>query len=97
MTPANSSTVTVIQALGVSPMIVAELKTILSERGIRKNAVSFSCGILTAAEQYCISREGSFWEVYYYERGNKNNLQVFLDESGACLYLLSILEKDKTV
>jgi len=78
-------------------MTVEELKNILSERGIRKNAVSFSRGILTASEQYCISREGSFWEVYYYERGNKNNLQVFLDENGACLYLLSVLEKDKTV
>jgi hypothetical protein len=76
---------------------VEELQNILSERGISKNSVSFSGGILTASEQYCISREGRFWEVYYYERGNKNNLRIFLDESDACLYLLSVLEKDKTV
>jgi hypothetical protein len=78
-------------------MTIDELKSILSERGIRRNAVSFSGGLLTASEQYCVSREGSFWEVYYYERGNKNNLQVFPDESSACLFLLSILEKDRTV
>jgi hypothetical protein len=78
-------------------MTVEELESILSERGIRKNSISFSRGILTASEQYCISREGGFWEVYYDERGNKNNLQVFPDESSACLYLLSILDKDKTV
>jgi hypothetical protein len=53
--------------------------------------------LLTASEQYCISKEGSLWEVYYYERGNKNNLQVFPDEHNACFYLLSTLEKDRTV
>jgi hypothetical protein len=80
-----------------APMTVEELQNILSERGIRRNAVSFSVGLLTAPEQYCISREGSFWEVYYYERGSKNNLQMFPDESSACLFLLSTLEKDRTV
>jgi hypothetical protein len=78
-------------------MTVDEVKNLLMERGLRSNAVSFYRGLLTAAEQYVIEREGSMWAVYYYERGNKNDLRLFVDEAGACSYLLSILEKDKTV
>jgi hypothetical protein len=78
-------------------MTVDELKKNLFERGLRPNAVSFSDGILTAAEQYVIENKSVAWEVYYYERGNKNNLTLLPDESAACSYLLAILEKDKTV
>jgi hypothetical protein len=79
-------------------MTVEELKNILFERGMRKTAVSFADGILTEAEQFCIQRDGrTFWEVYYYERGEKKQSKTFLDENSACLYLLSKLEKDWSV
>jgi len=78
-------------------MIVGELEKRLLERGLRPDAVSFKDGVLTAAEQYVVENKASMWEVYYYERGNKNNLTLFPDESAALLYLLALLEKDRTV
>jgi hypothetical protein len=78
-------------------MTVRELEKILFERGLRHKAVSFEGGVLAAAEQYIIEKTARTWEVYYYERGNKNNLRLFSDESSACLYLLALLERDRTV
>jgi hypothetical protein len=78
-------------------MNVRELESELVKRGLRPNAVSFRNGVLTAPEQYCIAQNGPFWEVYYYERGNKNSFQQFVDEKAACDYLLSKLLRDKTV
>jgi hypothetical protein len=78
-------------------MTVDELKSLLMARGLRPDAVSLYGGVQTTAEQYVIEKEGSMWAIYYYERGNKNDLRLFNDESGACSYLLSILEEDKTV
>ena len=78
-------------------MTLTELKRNLLERGLRPNAVSFEGGVLTAAEQYVIEGKAGLWEVYYYERGNKNNLTSLPDEAAACAYLLTVLEKDKTV
>jgi hypothetical protein len=76
---------------------VTELRKNLLERGLKPNAVSFEGGKLTAAEQYVIEGKAGLWEVYYYERGNKNDLALLPDESAACSYLLTILEKDRTV
>jgi hypothetical protein len=78
-------------------MTVSELKRNLLERGLRPNAVSFEGGVLTAAEQYLIENKAGLWEVYYYERGNKNNLAFFPDEASACLHLLAVLEEDRIV
>jgi hypothetical protein len=78
-------------------MNVEQLKVLLHERGMHKDAVSFHHGFLTSSEQYCISNEDGVWEVYYFERGNKNDLRRFVDEGCACAYLLAILEKDSTV
>jgi len=78
-------------------MTITELKANLLKRGLRPNAVSFEGGLLTAAEQYIIEVKAGLWEVYYYERGNKNNARLFRDESSACSYLLDILDKDATV
>lgn len=78
-------------------MRIEQLKRLLFERGMRNNAASFSPDTLTASEQYRLSDEGEVWEVYYFERGNKNNLRRFFNEDSACKYLLSILLEDKTV
>ena len=78
-------------------MTVDELNAVLMARGFRPNAVGFYGGVLTTTEQYVIEKDGSMWAVYYYERGNKNDLRLFIDEAGARSYLLSILEEDKTV
>jgi hypothetical protein len=76
-------------------MTIDELKNLLMASGLRPNAVSLYGR--AAAEQYVIEREGSMWAIYYYERGNKNDLRLFSDEAGACSDFLSILEKDRTV
>jgi hypothetical protein len=76
-------------------MTIDELKNLLMASGLRPNAVSLYGG--AAAEQYVIEKEGSMWAIYYYERGNKNDLRLFIDEAAACSHLLSILEKDQTV
>jgi hypothetical protein len=78
-------------------MTVGELERNLLERGLRPNAVSFKSGVLTAAEQYVIEKRADMWEVYYYERGDRNDLTLFSDETAACLHLLALLEKDRTV
>jgi hypothetical protein len=78
-------------------MTVEQLKQLLYNRGLRKDSVSFWRGAPTASEEYCISREDGYWEVYYFERGHKNDLRRFGDEASACDYLLALLENDKTV
>lgn len=42
---------------------------------------------------WCVeqNKEDGVWEVYYLERGNKNNLQRFADEDQACCYMLGRL------
>jgi hypothetical protein len=76
-------------------MTLQELKHVLSSRGLRKNTVSFD-GRQTAPEQFFIINDANKWEVYYFERGNKNRLRNFIDESSACEYLLELLMNDKT-
>ncbi len=78
-------------------MNTQELQNTLLKRGLRPNAVSFQTGVLTAPEQYCIAQENGVWEVYYFERGNKNGLKRFLDENSACNYLLELLLRDKVI
>ena len=78
-------------------MNVQELQQSLLSKGLRPNAVSFQTNILTAAEQYCIAHSNGCWEVYYFERGNKNDLQHFNKEESACDHLLKLLLADKTV
>jgi hypothetical protein len=78
-------------------MNVSELRNDLLARGILPNAVRYEDGVLTAPEYYCISKWGSVWEVYYFERGNQNELRLFSDEESACAYLKSVLDNDRTV
>jgi len=78
-------------------MSLTSLKEELIARGIRPNAVAFSNSGPLPEERYCILKAEAIWEVYYYERGNKNAFQMFLDEGDACTYLLSLLERDRSV
>lgn len=45
-------------------------------------------------EAYCIDENNGVWEVFYYERGNKNILSVHDNEHGACLALEKEILKD---
>jgi hypothetical protein len=78
-------------------MNVSELKDYVIAQGIWPNTVWYGDDARTAAEQYCISKQGSIWEAYYFERGNHNDLRTFSDEESACAYLKSILDHDQSV
>jgi hypothetical protein len=78
-------------------MNVYELEQTLRANNIHPEAVRFGSGLPDADEQYCIAREGSRWEVYYAERGQKSNVKIFDSEDAACSYLLSILKQDASV
>jgi hypothetical protein len=53
-------------------------------------------GVDTTEEQYRIERDGGFWSVYYYERGNKNGSRHFVSEEDACEHFLKIIQNDPT-
>jgi hypothetical protein len=42
-------------------------------------------------DKYCLMQIDGEWQVFYGERGKKNKLATFTDESDACLELLSRL------
>lgn len=44
-------------------------------------------------ERFCISKNGTDWEVYYSERGSKSGLRVFSTESTACEYFYEMMLK----
>jgi hypothetical protein len=75
---------------------LVELKAILAKRRIRKDAVIFENASL-ANEQYCMILQHGGWNVFYAEKGHSNDIQHFADESSACAFLLSVLERDRTV
>jgi len=74
---------------------IAELKARLDQAGINKRAYSFDGDL--PDERYVLSQEpNEIWEVYYSERGNKNELRLFFSESDACQFFLDLLVKDPT-
>jgi hypothetical protein len=76
-------------------MKVPELRRALAALGVQRRAVSID-GVEVAEEQYRLERDGSFWAVYYYERGNKNELRHFAGEEEACEHFLRIVRNDPT-
>lgn len=75
-------------------MTTSELGETLRANNIHPDAVRLGSGLPDADEQYCIVPYGHQWHVYYAERGQKSNLQVFESEDAACRYLLAILKED---
>jgi len=41
----------------------------------------------------CLHKNGIIWEVYYSDRGNKNEMKIFLIENNACNYFYKYLIK----
>lgn len=42
---------------------------------------------------FCLSKSDNFWNVYYCERGTKNIIGTFLNESDACEYMFCKFKK----
>lgn len=70
-------------------MNLVELATTLAAMGVPNEIVALGG---RADYAWCIEQasDGN-WEVFWYERGNKNSLVRFHDESDACHQLLSKL------
>jgi hypothetical protein len=74
---------------------VRELQNILSAHRVRPRAYSIE-GLGADEEQYRLEKSGSLWSVYYYERGNRNDVRSFDKEEEACSFLLDLLLADPT-
>ena len=79
-------------------MNLSELKSALDNAGVSERSYSFTSD--GYGEVYRIQRMrdilGEGWEVYYSERGNKNDCLVFRSEAQACDELLRRLLRDTT-
>lgn len=58
---------------------------------ISSDSYSLSGGLPN--ESLCINYNGRQWEVYYSERGNKSNMNIFNTENEACEYFYNYLLK----
>jgi hypothetical protein len=76
-------------------MKIAELEKVLSERGVQARSYSIE-GRTADEEQYRLERSGNLWSVYYYERGNQNDLRYFEKEDEAADFFLNLLMTDPT-
>lgn len=72
-------------------MNVKTLGTELQKIGVPQGAYQLSIGLPN--EKFCIGQNGSKWETYYSERGNKSGLKEFTDEESACEYFYSWMKK----
>jgi len=73
-------------------MKIKELEQKLQEINVPKEVYSILKGGLPN-EQYCITKNGDDWEVYYSERGNKSGLKIFDAEEKACEYFYKKVAK----
>ena len=76
-------------------MTVTDLLDEVVRRG--GDAMAIYTGNGNPEDRYAIVKDVLNWKVYYSERGEQLELRQFPTESGACEYLLALLEKDQTV
>lgn len=70
-------------------MNLTELAKVLSTIGVAPEVLALGGH---ADYSFCVEQSGDgAWEVYWYERGNKNNLVRLATESDACFQLLGRL------
>ena len=70
-------------------MTTDELATKLAESGIPSFAYSLTGGLPN--EAYCLEIANGTWQVYYSERGHKNDIMSFASEREACDHLYKII------
>lgn len=77
---------------GFLGMTISELKAKLLENDVLSDAFDFEIGNLP--ERYTLIRNEQVWLCYYFERGDRVNLEVFRDEASACDYFLAWVLSD---
>ena len=73
-------------------MTTRELGQALVAVGAPAHAYSLTGGLPN--EAYCLDGTGAGWQVYYSERGNKNSIASFDNESEACQFFLELIRKE---
>lgn len=68
-------------------MTRAELKIELDKINIPENYYSLYDELMP--DRIVVYHNYSQWEVFYYERGSRNNEKIFLSEDAACKYVLN--------
>ena len=71
---------------------LAALKEILNYCAVPEDMYSLTGGL--PSETYCIDCNHDCWEVFYSERGNKNEITRFDNEAEACAELLTRILND---
>ena len=74
-------------------MNAAEVEKILSRHGVHPRAYSIE-GRNESDGQYRLEKSGTFWCVYYYERGNRSDARNFVEEKDACEWFIDLLLGD---
>lgn len=73
-------------------MQVLELKDKLQTMGVSSSTYSINSAEYPN-EAYSIFWNGSEWEVYYSERGQKRGLKMFVNEADACEYFVKLITR----
>ena len=71
-------------------MQVLELKDKLQTMGSSSYSIN---SVEYPNEAYSIFWNGSEWEVYYSERGQKRGLKMFVNEADACEYFVKLITR----
>ena len=75
-------------------MLIEEAKDVLNKNNIREDVYVINGDL--SDESLCLLSSGEKWNVFYYEKGEQINKQIFESESDACEYFLNILLDDPT-
>jgi len=70
-------------------MKIAELKEVLDAEGINK--ADYRIDEPPGESTWCLKKQGKVWLVYWFERGERFDLQRFSSEEAACEYFLNQL------
>jgi hypothetical protein len=76
------------------PLTVKELRERLDSEGVSPSV--YSIGEPLNLESYCIVETSSGWQVFYYERGIKNDLTLFSTFTDGSEHFLNLVLGDPT-
>ena len=68
-----------------------ELQAILEAEDFLRSAYELEGG--TPDDTYCLEGRGYEWAVYYSERGQRNDEEIFFSEDEACNYFLELMRR----
>jgi hypothetical protein len=76
-----------------------ELARILKKENIDQRFYSLTGPTDTRVgwDAYVLEENYGIWEVYFYERGHKENIRKFKSESEACEYFLKYILEDSVI